>query len=127
MTFQVKLVESIENITYFEGVAKRKELKNGGFEFVFMNNEYQFSWKIYKQGLIIRSISDIKVHLTLKEKAQTRGHIDTEFGSIPIQCRTSIYKVCRDHIEVKYELLQEKQSQWFHFTLFIREGEKHVY
>lgn len=127
MEYLVKLVEHNENTTHFEGKAFRKELKNGGYEMIFSNEKYHFSWKIYKKGLIIQSDSDISVHLTLKERAQTKGHIDTEYGRIPITCQTSIYKIYENHIEVEYDLLQGSQSQNFHFTLTISEGEHHVH
>lgn len=79
-----------------------------------------------EKGLVIRSESDVLVNLTLRLNSQTKGHIETEFGQIDLDCHTSHYDVDENHIEVKYSLIQGNEEQKFHFVLYINKEDTYA-
>ena len=92
----------------------------------FSNDTHRFEWRIWKKGLVIRSESDVLVNLTLRLNSQTKGHIETEFGQIDLDCHTSHYDVDENHIEVKYSLIQGNEEQKFHFVLYINKEDTYA-
>lgn len=125
MKIQIEMVDLINNVIVFQGMAKIDHQKNGTI-FLMKDKKLSYTWKCYEKGLVIESISDYKVNLTLKENAVTKGHIETEYGIIYLQCQTSIYKMNEKCIEVKYDLIQGDEKQPFHFILNINKEEKHA-
>ena len=117
---KVQLVEHSEGIVHYEGAAWVVPMKNGK-EIRFGNDDHTYSWKIYEKGLIIRSTSEIEVVLTCRPNRKTKGHISSEYGTMDLDVETVFYKKTEDHIEVKYDLIQNEQRQTFHFTLTMKE------
>lgn len=118
MTNQVHLFDKISNQTLYKGEAIIDFCANEGLLVSFSNDTHRFEWRIWKKGLVIRSESDVLVNLTLRLNSQTKGHIETEFGQIDLDCHTSHYDVDENHIEVKYSLIQGNEEQKFHFVLY---------
>ena len=99
---------------------------NEGLLVSFNNDTHHFEWRIWKKGLVIRSESDIIVNLTLRLNSQTKGHIETEFGKIDLDCHTSHYDVDENCVEVKYSLIQGNEKQEFHFVLYINKEDTYA-
>ena len=55
-----------------------------------------------------------------------KGHIETEFGKIELDCHTSHYDVNENCVEVKYSLIQGNEEQKFHFVLYINKEETYA-
>lgn len=119
MTNQVHLFDKISNQTLYKGEASIDFCANDGLLVSFYNETNRFEWKIWKNGLVIRSESQVVVNLTLRLNSHTKGHIDTEFGKIELDCHTSHYDVNENYVEVQYSLIQGKEEQKFHFVLYI--------
>ena len=126
MTNQVHLFDKISNQTLYKGEAKIDFSGNEGLLVSFNNDTHRFEWRIWKKGLVIRSESDVIVNLTLRLNSQTKGHIETEFGQIDLDCHTSHYDVDENHIEVKYSLIQGNEEQKFHFVLYINKEDTYA-
>lgn len=126
MTNQVHLFDKISNQTLYKGAASIDFCANDGLLVSFNNETSQFEWKIWKNGLIIRSESEITVNLTLRLNSSTKGHIETEFGEIELDCHTSHYDVNENCVEVKYSLIQGNEEQKFHFVLYINKEETYA-
>lgn len=126
MTNQVHLFDKISNQTLYKGEAIIDFCANEGLLVSFSNDIHRFEWRIWKKGLVIRSESDVLVNLTLRLNSQTKGHIETEFGQIDLDCHTSHYDVDENHIEVKYSLIQGNEEQKFHFVLYINKEDTYA-
>lgn len=126
MTNQVHLFDKISNQTLYKGEAKIDFSGNEGLLVSFNNDTHHFEWRIWKKGLVIRSESDIIVNLTLRLNSQTKGHIETEFGKIDLDCHTSYYDVDENCVEVKYSLIQGNEKQEFHFVLYINKEDTYA-
>ena len=126
MNCSVQLSDLINNEIVFKGISTISSLKNNGLCIEMKRADSSYCWKCFEKGLIIESVSDYKVVMTLKENATTKSHIETEFGTIYLQYHTSLYKMNRNCIEVEYELVQEDESQKFHFLLEIYKEEEHA-
>lgn len=125
MKTKIQLIDKISNQVIFEGDALiESDLSKE--KLVFQDEERTYVWKVFEKGLIIETISEAYVHLTLRQDHSTKGHIHTDFGQIDLQCRTTLYKIDKNYVEVVYELLQGKDSQNFHFILYkMNEEELH--
>lgn len=117
MENRVQLLDKSQNVIVFDGNALISKTKNNGFIVSMKSNQSQMNWKIYPTGLIIESIADYKVVLTLRPNSTTKGHIETEYGIIDLHCKTSLYKINENCIEVQYDLIQGNDIQVFHFKL----------
>lgn len=115
MSTNISLINCLENEKVYYGKFSRKDEKNYTI-YEFGNKNHMFVWKIYDKGIIIDSISDVKVHLVLIKEKKTKGYIETEFGNIDLQCYTDILKIENGSIEVRYSFVQEDE-QIFHFCL----------
>ncbi len=125
MKIQIEMVDLINDVIVFQGSAQMQEEKNG--QTIQMHSEeLKYTWKCYEKGLVIESISEVRVNLTLKENALTKGHVETEYGIIDLQCKTSVYKIDEKCVEVKYDLIQGDEKQPFHFILNIYKEEGHA-
>lgn len=123
---KVQLIEHREGVVHYQGDATMIPIKNG-IEIQFVDGAHMYSWKVYEQGVIIRSISDVEVILTCKPQRRTQGHIDTEYGRIDLEIETEIYHNKTNQIELKYDLIQNEQRQTFHFTLSMKEETSDVH
>ncbi len=125
MKTKIQLIDKISNQVIYEGKALiESDLSKE--KLVFQDEERTYVWKVFEKGLIIETISEANVHLTLLQDHSTQGHIRTDFGQIDLQCRTTLYKIDKNYVEVVYELLQGKDSQNFHFILYkMNEEELH--
>lgn len=125
MKTKIQLIDKISNQVIYEGKALiESDLSKE--KLVFQDEERTYVWKVFEKGLIIETISEANVHLTLRQDYSTQGHIRTDFGQIDLQCRTTLYKIDKNYVEVVYELLQGKDSQNFHFILYkMNEEELH--
>lgn len=125
MKTKIQLIDKISNQVIYEGKALiESDLSKE--KLVFQDEERTYVWKVFEKGLIIETISEANVHLTLRQDQSTQGHIRTDFGQIDLQCRTTLYKIDKNYVEVVYELLQGKDSQNFHFILYkMNEEELH--
>lgn len=125
MKTKIQLIDKISNQVIYEGKALiESDLSKE--KLVFQDEERTYVWKVFEKGLIIETISEANVHLTLRQDHSTQGHICTDFGQIDLQCRTTLYKIDKNYVEVVYELLQGKDSQNFHFILYkMNEEELH--
>ena len=110
MTNQVHLFDKISNQTLYKGEAIIDFCANEGLLVSFSNDTHRFDWRIWKKGL----------------NSQTKGHIETEFGQIDLDCHTSHYDVDENHIEVKYSLIQGNEEQKFHFVLYINKEDTYA-
>lgn len=119
MITQIHLFDKISNQTIYKGVAKFNALKNDGYQIQFESEEHQFTWNVYKSGLLIYSQSQMLVKLPLRHQRKTKGHIETEFGIIDIECETKFIKTQPDCVEIEYTLLQGNEKQHFHFIMII--------
>lgn len=120
MSANITLLEQKTQTIHFRGngeVLRKKQ----GFEVRFKDRTYSYCWKIYEKACTIQSSSEIDVFLTLKENHRTKGHIDSEYGRIPVECELIEYTVCKDEVEVMYDLIQGSARQRFHFILSIKE------
>lgn len=117
MKTKIQLIDKISNQVIYEGKALiESDLSKE--KLVFQDEERTYVWKVFEKGLIIETISEANVHLTLRQDHSTQGHVRTDFGQIDLQCRTTLYKIDKNYVEVVYELLQGKDSQNFHFILY---------
>lgn len=123
MKIQVQLIDLLNNEIVYHGLAQTEDIKNNGLCIYMKNKKMSYIWKCYEKGLAIESISDYKVSLTLRENNVTKGHIETEYGIIYLQCKTSLYKMNEKCIEVKYDLIQGNETQPFHFVLNLNKEE----
>lgn len=125
MKTKIQLIDKISNQVIYEGKALiESDLSKE--KLVFQDEERTYVWKVFEKGLIIETISEANVHLTLRQDHSTQGYIRTDFGQIDLQCRTTLYKIDKNYVEVVYELLQGKDSQNFHFILYkMNEEELH--
>lgn len=119
MTNQVHLFDKISNQIIYKGEAVIDFCANNGLVVRFQNDTHHFEWKIWENGLVIHSESEVVVHLTLRLNGHTKGHIDTEFGKIDLMCHTSVYSMNENSVEVQYSLIQGEEEQKFHFVLYI--------
>ena len=119
MILNVCMTDQIHNEMVFNGQAQIVPINNGYC--IHMNGNTDLKWKIYSKGMIIENDSDYRVVLTLKENSGTKGHIETEFGKIGLKCETSLYRINKNSIEIKYKLIQETDVQLFHFVLTNKE------
>lgn len=117
MKNRVQLFDKSQNIVVYDGNAEITRVKNNGFIVSMKSNQSQMNWKVYSTGLIIESIADYKVVLTLRPNATTKGHIETEYGIIDLHCKTSLYKINENCIDVQYNLVQGTDIQSFDFKL----------
>lgn len=124
--FQIQLIDNLNHQILYKGKADI-EYTDQGVHYCFANEMYSFSWKVYKDTLIIDSISEVHVHLILRLHKKTKGWIRTEFGEIDVSCFVHSYKVQDQRIEIQYELDMEKQNQIFDFALEIKEAEYAVH
>ncbi|MDO4465959.1 MAG: DUF1934 domain-containing protein [Bacillota bacterium] len=115
MSTKVSLIDYLNNETVFKGNCVRKSEKNC-VTYEFGNKNHMFIWKVYEKGLIINSISEVKVHLVLIKEKKTKGYIETEFGNIDLECYTDVLNIEKNQIEVRYSLVQGDE-QIFHFCL----------
>ncbi len=123
MNTQIHLFDKISNQTIYKGVAHFKELKNDGYQIQFNKDEYKFTWNVYEGGLLIYSESQMLVKLPLRPERKTKGHIETEFGIIDLECETRFFNTQSDCVEIEYTLLQGDEKQHFHFIMMInKEG-----
>lgn len=123
MNTQIHLFDKISNQTIYKGVARFKELKNDGYQIQFNKDEYKFTWNVYEGGLLIYSESQMLVKLPLRPERKTKGHIETEFGIIDLECETKFFDTQPDCVEIEYTLLQGDEKQHFHFIMMInKEG-----
>ena len=125
MKTKIQLIDKISNQVIYEGKALiESDLSKE--KLVFQDEERTYVWKVFEKGLIIETISEANVHLTLRQDHSTQGHVRRDFGQIDLQCRTTLYKIDKNYVEVVYELLQGKDSQNFHFILYkMNEEELH--
>ena len=125
MKTKIQLIDKISNQVIYEGKALiESDLSKE--KLVFQDEERTYVWKVFEKGLIIETISEANVHLTLRQDHSTQGHVRMDFGQIDLQCRTTLYKIDKNYVEVVYELLQGKDSQNFHFILYkMNEEELH--
>ncbi len=123
MNTQIHLFDKISNQTIYKGVAYFKELKNEGYQLQFNDEEHKYTWNVYEGGVLIYSESQMLVKLPLRPNRKTKGHIETTFGVIDIECETKYFSIQSDRIEIKYTLLQGDEKQHFHFIMMIyKEG-----
>lgn len=115
MSTKISLMDCMNQELIFKGTCIRKNEKNC-IVYEFGNKNHMFVWKVYDKGLIIDSISEVRVHLVLIKDKKTKGYIETEFGNIDLECYTDVLKIENGQIEVKYSLVQEDE-QIFHFCL----------
>lgn len=120
------MLDLLNNVTVFCDYAQIESLKNNGISILMESDNLKYNWKCYEKGLMIESISEYKVNLTLRNNNITQGHIETEYGIIYLQCKTSIYKMNEKCIEVKYDLIQGEDKQPFHFVLEISKEETYA-
>lgn len=121
MIHTIRLWDHIENKQYYDESAEVIYNKNS-IEITVKSDPFTFLWKLYEKGVVVQSHSSVRVLLTLKEDAVTRGHIETEFGRIPLECCLFLYKIEKDYVEIKYEIRQGNHSQLFHFSMEIEGG-----
>ena len=126
MSVDIKLVEQLNHVVHFHGKGQLIQKMNG-FEVYFKDDTYQYCWKVYENGCMIHSKSEIDVFLTCRENHQTKGHIDSEYGRIDLLCHTLKYELTENKVEVKYDLIQGQDRQAFHFILYIKEDMTHVH
>lgn len=127
MNIKVQLVDKLNNQVIYYGVAS-VEYENAKQKITFKDENYKYIWKIFESGLIIESISEVAVFLTLRKGHQTKGHIDSQFGQLDLNCFTSDYKINENCIEVAYQLIQGDEKQEFQFELNIfKEGQNAVH
>lgn len=117
MKQKVELLDILNKETIFDDYATITTIGNNGIQIEMKLENSTFLWKCYEKGIVIESRSDYIVVLTLKDNARTKGHIETEFGDIPLQCETMIYGMNDQYIEIKYNLIQNNEGQLFHFIL----------
>ncbi len=123
MNTQIHLFDKISNQTIYKGVAHFTELKNDGYQLQFNQDEHKFTWNVYEGGLLIYSESQMLVKLALRPERKTKGHIETEFGIIDLECETNFFNTQPDCVEIEYTLLQGNEKQHFHFIMMIhKEG-----
>ena len=122
MSCRIRLYDDISKNMIYKGYAS-SERTDKKVLLQFGDEEHSFIWRIYRSALIIESISEIHVFLTLKNSTLTTGHIDTEFGRIDLQCETSHLEISDHSINVKYAIINGENRQDFMFTLLIDEGE----
>lgn len=125
MSIKVQLIDKISNQVIYAGKATIEQ-ENSMKKIMFKSDDHTYIWKIFENGLIIESLSEVHVILTLRENHRTKGHINSQFGQIDLQCETSIYKINKNYIEVVYELIQESDRQEFHFILNIFKEESYA-
>lgn len=122
MSYKVHLRDKINNVSIYRGKAEVDLLNQEGMSIQFG----PYLWKAYPKGLIIQSQVEAFVSLTLKLNSMTKGHIDTEFGRIDLKCRTTLYTMEKNYIEVSYRLIQGNEEQEFHFVLDINKEENYA-
>lgn len=125
MIKNVTLIDEQTHTILYRGRGQIDLLKNNGYEVQFGNDERQYVWKIWNNGLIIISKADYILELTLRLNARTKGHLETEFGRIDLHCKTSLYKINENCVEVRY-VMEEDGSQIFHFKLEVDKGDKYA-
>lgn len=126
MSVYIKLLEPMSQTIHFQGKGQILHKENG-FELMFSDEKYAYSWKVYPQGCMIHSKSELDVFLTCKENHKTQGHIDSEYGRIDLLCYTKKYEVRENEVEIEYDLIQDGHIQSFHFVLYIEEDASHVH
>lgn len=119
----IELIDVFNNETIYKGIGKCEELKNGGRQISFGTKDHQFIYKVWSNGCVIESRQECQIVLSLRKNAQTVGHVYSEFGQMDLKCKTTIYEVEKNTIEVKYALVQESEDQFFHFKLYIEDEE----
>lgn len=124
MIVQLKLTNLTEKEIIYQGVAKMETIPNGR-KFQFGDGIYQYTWQVYDKGMTLHSHSQVDVHLTFKEQAKTKGHIQSEFGRLDVQCLTHIYRPGYNRVELEYDLLMDQSEQHFHFVLEIEQESLH--
>ena len=117
MKTKIRLIDKMSNQTIYEGMAI-VEADRSKETMVFQDDQRSYIWKVFEKGLVIETVSEAKVYLTLRQDHSTKGHVQSSFGQINLQCRTSLYKIDKNYIEVVYELLLGEDSQKFHFILY---------
>lgn len=126
MSIKVQLIDKQENTIVYQGSAQIDYDNNAIQNILFKSPDHAYCWKVYDKGLVIESISEVSVYLSLRENHNTKGHIDSEFGRIDLQCWTSLYTMNENYIEVIYDLIQDTQKQRFHFVLNIYKEDVHA-
>lgn len=119
MNLNVQLIDVIQDEIIFDGIANVENCKNGLK--IEMKNQSTITWKVYAKGIVIEIASDYKILLPLKENSCSKGHIDTEFGTMELKCDTNLYRIDENFIEVKYSLNPDDDSNSFHFKLVGKE------
>ena len=125
MIKKITLIDVIQKEILFNGDVQIEPLKNEGTLYIFGNQERMYTWKVWKNGMIIKSEADYILELTLRLNNTTKGHIETEFGTIDLKCRTTLYKINENCIEVQY-MLNEDINQLFHFILEMDKEENYA-
>lgn len=125
MSIKVRLVDKENDEIIYDGNAHIENEMNKKI-ITFGTSQHQFCWKIFDDGLVIESVSEVSVLLTLRKNRMTKGHIDSEFGRIDLKCWTSIYTMYENYIKVVYDLIQDNQRQTFNFELYIYKEDVHA-
>lgn len=118
MLVKVHLVDQKNKITLYKGNAILENINNSGQRFSFQAENHRYIWTIFDKLICIQSISEQKVKVYLKQEGDSKIKIENEFGQLDLKCRTSLYKISSQCIEVQYVL----ETETFHFCLFIEEA-----
>ena len=125
MIKKIRLIDMENQTILYDGLAHINPLKNNGIEYNFENEDRKYTWKVWEKGMVIRSEADYILELTLRFNCMTKGHVETEFGILDLQCKTSLYKIDKNCIEIQY-MLNNDEEQVFHFILEIDKEEHYV-
>ena len=72
MKTKIQLIDKISNQVIYEGKALiESDLSKE--KLVFQDEERTYVWKVFEKGLIIETISEANVHLTLRQDHSTKG------------------------------------------------------
>ena len=120
MKVQITLKDMNSLNVIYNGPADVELIPNGR-KITFKDNTYEYTWNVYEKGMVVRSHSQIDVNLTFKEQTKTKGRIDSEFGRMDVHTQTQRYYQDETRVEIKYDLIQDQESQPFRFILEIEQ------
>ena len=120
MIVSITLINLNENQVIYKGQGEIENISNGR-KISFKDDTHTYTWNIYDKGMTLRSLSEVDVHLTFRENAKTKGHIESPYGIMDVSCQTYIYKPQLNRVELQYDLIMDQNIQPFHFILEIEQ------
>lgn len=112
MRKRVELRDEMDHSIVFDGQAGLELLEGGGLVITMEQDQTRTIWKIFKRGIVIENVHQLKTILTLFEQGRSKARIFSPYGEMeaPIS-GVSIDKQVHN-VQVSYTLADDQTFQF---------------